>query len=409
MGLFSELFSENNLDSYARNINPAYKAKKEAEEFSQAYSQASQGQPEGMSPINLAHQLMQSGAGGANKFGQQLYSNTQANKPKEAKINDYIDSLPPKKQAEWFERNPTIAPAIVQQMFTDENGYINYLTKSGTTVNTGKKSRTPRELIRVGDQWLSASAYGGAREVVSPEQTRDYLQGQAEAKGYGASIGKSEAEKKAAYPQSVLGVNIGRKTAGNVQMKVTEAMDLVNQVTAGLAASGVKIGEWSIPDLRSVGGYGARDLAATLETIKANLGFDRLQQMREMSKTGGALGQVTEKELDRLEASIASLDQGQSMEQLIKNLEAITRHYNGAINLIEKMHEQKYGEKAPDWQFVEPKPKTEKPEGWDTEKNASGQTRADIEAQIKAGVRPKINAAGIPVHYNRKSNYGNID
>ena len=34
-----------------------------------------------------------------------------------------------------------------------------------------------------------------------------------------------------------------------------------------------------------------------VDTLKANVAFDRLQKMRDNSKTGGALGQVSEKEL----------------------------------------------------------------------------------------------------------------
>ena len=36
----------------------------------------------------------------------------------------------------------------------------------------------------------------------------------------------------------------------------------------------------------------AQGLRANIETIKGIIGFERLQRMREESKTGGALGQV---------------------------------------------------------------------------------------------------------------------
>jgi hypothetical protein len=69
------------------------------------------------------------------------------------------------------------------------------------------------------------------------------------------------------------------------------------------------------------------DLEETLNTVKANLGFDRLQQMRNESKTGGALGQVAVKELDRLEAARASLNRAQSPEQLKTNLDNVYEAY----------------------------------------------------------------------------------
>lgn len=67
----------------------------------------------------------------------------------------------------------------------------------------------------------------------------------------------------------------------------------------------------------------AKNLATTLETIKANLGFEELQNMRDNSPTGGALGQVTERELAYLQAIQGSLDQEQSSEQLLATLRDI--------------------------------------------------------------------------------------
>lgn len=79
--------------------------------------------------------------------------------------------------------------------------------------------------------------------------------------------------------------------------------------------------------LSYIGGTPANTLANRLATIKANVGFDRLQSMREASPTGGALGQVAVQELFSLQAAEGSLDQNQSPEELTKNLNAIEQHY----------------------------------------------------------------------------------
>lgn len=65
------------------------------------------------------------------------------------------------------------------------------------------------------------------------------------------------------------------------------------------------------------------DLQNKIKTIQANIGFDRLQQMREASKTGGALGAVSERELETLQAVLGSLDLAQSEQQIIDNLSTI--------------------------------------------------------------------------------------
>jgi hypothetical protein len=77
--------------------------------------------------------------------------------------------------------------------------------------------------------------------------------------------------------------------------------------------------------LSSIPGSGARDLQGLLDTIKANLGFEELQAMRDASPTGGALGQVTERELQYLQSVMGNLDQGQSVEQLRATLNDIKR------------------------------------------------------------------------------------
>jgi hypothetical protein len=60
-----------------------------------------------------------------------------------------------------------------------------------------------------------------------------------------------------------------------------------------------------------------------LESLKSNVAFNELQEMRNASKTGGALGQVSDKENAMLAAALGSLDQGQSPEQLSKTLDNI--------------------------------------------------------------------------------------
>ena len=68
-----------------------------------------------------------------------------------------------------------------------------------------------------------------------------------------------------------------------------------------------------------------------VDTLKANVAFDRLQKMRDNSKTGGALGQVSEKELRLLEANLASLDP--TSREFRNNLETIRRTYQRIIDI----------------------------------------------------------------------------
>ena len=83
--------------------------------------------------------------------------------------------------------------------------------------------------------------------------------------------------------------------------------------------------------LRSVGGTQAKTLDELTKTIKANIGFDRLQRMRDESPTGGALGQVAVQELEALQSSLGSLELSQDDEQLIRNLERLERQYRQSM------------------------------------------------------------------------------
>ena len=92
-----------------------------------------------------------------------------------------------------------------------------------------------------------------------------------------------------------------------------------------------KVGSWTtgIPGAAGglIPGTEAFDLNQELTTIKANIGFDRLQQMREASPTGGALGQVAVQELEALQNSIKSLDRKQRPETLKRNLQTVKKQY----------------------------------------------------------------------------------
>jgi len=79
--------------------------------------------------------------------------------------------------------------------------------------------------------------------------------------------------------------------------------------------------------LKNVGGTKAKTLNELTSTIKANIGFDRLQRMRDESPTGGALGQVAVQELVALQNSLGSLDQSLDDAELVRNLTRLEAQY----------------------------------------------------------------------------------
>lgn len=115
--------------------------------------------------------------------------------------------------------------------------------------------------------------------------------------------------------------------AGNV------VLEDINRIQSIIDESDLPVTGMTGALLRNVPGTNAYDVSALATTIRANIGFDRLQQMREASPTGGALGAVSERELTELQSVLGSLDQAQSQEQFERNLNRLSDLYT---NMMQK-------------------------------------------------------------------------
>lgn len=122
-----------------------------------------------------------------------------------------------------------------------------------------------------------------------------------------------------------------------VTQKVDEALKETGFFSTGLTGE----------VLGMIPGTGAYDLDATLDTIKANLGFNELQAMRQASPTGGALGQVAVRELEMLQATIASLKKGQSQAKLRNGLAQVKTHYGNWKKAVDAANVQEGGQEVP--------------------------------------------------------------
>ena len=92
-----------------------------------------------------------------------------------------------------------------------------------------------------------------------------------------------------------------------------------------------------------IGGTAASNLEASLESLKANVAFDKLTAMRQESKTGGAVGQLTDKEREALAAIYGKLDISapRTLYQSLLNLEKITKQIN---ERQQEVYKETYGE-----------------------------------------------------------------
>lgn len=94
----------------------------------------------------------------------------------------------------------------------------------------------------------------------------------------------------------------------------------------------------------NIPGSNAADAAALLNTLKSQVAFGVLQDMRNNSKTGGALGSVSDAEGKRLEANLAALEKSQSVDQLKTSLQKIVEYTTGAKDRLRGAYNLKHGQ-----------------------------------------------------------------
>lgn len=134
---------------------------------------------------------------------------------------------------------------------------------------------------------------------------------------------KAEADKRANYQTTAI-TNL-RRVIDKIDDIAFDAADNSGWFETGATGAA----------LRHFPGTAAYDLARDIETVDANSAFSALQNMRDASPTGGALGQITERELDLLKSSIANINPNRSQSDFFKGLAEAKRFYLNALSNID--------------------------------------------------------------------------
>ena len=151
----------------------------------------------------------------------------------------------------------------------------------------------------------------------------------------------------------------GSKTAIEMNRKQAQGRQGVTLATQNLDALDKALGDLvSSPGLPRITGTlmggapnvtnEATDAQAKLDTIKAQTFVAALQAMRQASPTGGAVGQVTEKEGDKLENSLAALGQRQSTESFKSQVQIMRDRLKASRASIRNAYKEQFGEELPD-------------------------------------------------------------
>ncbi len=182
---------------------------------------------------------------------------------------------------------------------------------NGVTISTGV------DKVDAGTHFVLLNKKDGSVVGTIPKNIAGAAEQQAIGKGRGQAIvnqPKVDAANAAARSQATI-----------VVQDIDEALKLIN--TSWLPTTGAA-GNF----LKNIGGTGALDVSKLLDTVKSAAALDKVQAMRAASTTGAALGNVSDKDMDLLKAAIGNLEQSQSKDQLVRNLERVKTIYQQVIH-----------------------------------------------------------------------------
>lgn len=114
---------------------------------------------------------------------------------------------------------------------------------------------------------------------------------------------------------------------------ITAIDNILSDVESGLGASALGRSWGSV-----IPGSKPADISSALDTVEGAIAFDTLAKMRAASKTGGALGAISEKELALLSSQGGAIKAGQSTDRLKENLKTIKAslmNFNNAVKYDE--------------------------------------------------------------------------
>lgn len=173
-----------------------------------------------------------------------------------------------------------------------------------------------------------------AAAAPTPAQPRTFAEGiqdEEAAKKLAALLAQREEDR----PKIELGLQNYLTKSEAVDSIIDKAINQAGTWTAGLLGY----------PMAQVWGTPAYGLRASLDTIKANIGFEELNAMRQASPTGGALGQVAVQEIHFLQSVLGSLDQFQSPGELKAALRAIKERRAQLKSNLLKSYQEIYGVK----------------------------------------------------------------
>lgn len=188
------------------------------------------------------------------------------------------------------------------------------------------KERRADEGVELERARLGISQQAEARQQAT--LAADVAKAEADARKAQIEADRAEAEAaKAPRPETNL-IQQSIKTSA-----LLDALNVARSQIAGGMATGNFFGGGAFAGV-PIFGQNATNLSTTLDGLKGSILTDTLATMKAQSSTGASgMGSLTEKEGERLAASIGALHQEQDAESLLRNLAKVERHYRNMLAL----------------------------------------------------------------------------
>ena len=293
---------------------------------------------------------------------QQLQQKLNAYRQKQEAIGQLPENIQPYVRAGAMDAYKAMHPIPSSQgsygtsLYFDTQGNAYQASKNGGLRKLKEKIVKPMQFLNLGGQQVGVDRYQG-----TPKQTYQVTPKPEAMPEFKSNVKTAEEQAKRKIELQKAKSKIERTAASalNKYQLVDENID------RAINDSGVFTTGFIGSTTSEIPGTPAHDLQNTLNTIKANIGFDKLQEMRDASPTGGALGQVSEMENKLLQQVWGSVEQSQSQEQLVENLNNLKKQIKESWQRISDAYEKDYGVPL-DMEFVGAKPSSAKQtgDGW---------------------------------------------
>ena len=193
---------------------------------------------------------------------------------------------------------------------------------------------TQEEVVRRSkDDVQLQAALAGAKSGAKTQAQMDVELGMKPQIAAATDLAEREAEKVITRPKVESSLSTGEAKTDLLGDQIDKAKSQSSGWTTGIAGALTK----GIP------GTPAHNLASTLDTIRGNIGFDKLAEMKANSPTGGALGQVSDFENRLLQTLWGNLEQSQTREQFEENLDLVKQQAEQSWDRVKTAYEQDYG------------------------------------------------------------------